>query len=87
MRNHVKEKLRAGRVAVGVWNLILNPQSAKVVASSGIDWVLIDTEHGPPSFETVDGLVQAVNGTGAVPLVRVVWNEINAIKQALDTGA
>lgn len=87
MRNHVKEKLRAGRAAVGVWNSILNPLSARVVASSGMDWILFDTEHGPPSFETVDGLVQAVNGTGAVPLVRVVWNDINAIKRALDTGA
>ncbi|MFQ6053878.1 MAG: HpcH/HpaI aldolase/citrate lyase family protein, partial [Candidatus Bathyarchaeia archaeon] len=65
----------------------LNLRVARTVAGSGIDWVLFDTEHGPPSFETVDGLVRAVCGVGAVPLVRVVWNDINAIKQALDTGA
>lgn len=87
MRNHVKEKLREGKVAVGVWMSILNARAARAVASSGMDWVLFDTEHGPPSFETVDGLVRAVSGAGAIPLVRVVWNDINAIKQALDTGA
>lgn len=87
MRNHVKEKLRAGRVAVGAWMSILNVRAAWAVASSGMDWVLFDTEHGPPSFETVDGLVRAVSDAGSIPLVRVVWNDINAIKQALDTGA
>lgn len=87
MRNHVKEKLRTGRVAVGAWMSILNARAARAVASSGMDWVLFDTEHGPPSFETVDGLVRAVSGAGSIPLVRVVWNDINAIKQALDTGA
>ena len=86
MRNHVKEKLRAGKVAVGAWMSILNPRAARAVAASGLDWVLFDTEHGPPTFETVDGLVRAVIGAGAIPLVRVVWNDINAIKQALDTG-
>ena len=87
MNNHVKEKLGSGKVTVGLWALILNPQSASIVASSGVDWILFDTEHGPPSFETVDVLVQSTAGRGAAPLVRVVWNDINAIKQALDTGA
>jgi 2-keto-3-deoxy-L-rhamnonate aldolase RhmA len=87
LRNFVKEKLRDGGIAVGAWMSILNPRAARAVASSGLDWVLFDTEHGPPSFETVDGLVRAVGGAGALPIVRVVWNDINAIKQALDTGA
>lgn len=87
MRNHVKEKLRAGKVAVGAWMSILNPRAARAVADSGMDWVLFDTEHGPPSIETVDGLVRAISGAEAIPLIRVVWNDINAIKRALDTGA
>jgi 4-hydroxy-2-oxoheptanedioate aldolase len=59
MNNHVKEKLSSGKVTVGLWALILNPQSASIVANSGVDWILFDTEHGPPSFETIDALVQA----------------------------
>lgn len=87
MRNHVKEKLGSGEVAVGVWMSILNLDVARTVASSGLDWMLFDTEHGPPSFETVDHLIGGIGGAGALPLVRVVWNDINAVKQALDTGA
>ncbi len=87
MRNRVKEKLRGGEAALGVWISILNPQAVRVVANSGVDWILFDTEHGPPSFETVDNLIRASAGSKAQPLVRVVWNDMNAIKLALDTGA
>jgi 2-keto-3-deoxy-L-rhamnonate aldolase RhmA len=87
LRNHVKVKLRKGGVALGAWMSIPNPTTARVVASSGLDWLLFDMEHGPPSIETVDGLVRGVMGAGALPLIRVVWNDMNAIKKALDTGA
>lgn len=87
MRNHVKQRLKEGKVAVGSWISILNEDVSRILAESGLDWILYDTEHGPPSFETVDRLVHSVSGLGALPLVRVVWNDINAIKQALDTGA
>ena len=82
----MKEKLRKGGVAMGAWMSILNQASDRIVAVSGLDWVLYDMEHGPPSFETVDRLVRGVMGAGALPLVRVVWNDMNAIKRALDTG-
>jgi len=55
---------------------ILNHGAARTVAASGLDWVLFDTEHGPPSVETVDGLVNAVSGVGALPIVRVVLNKL-----------
>ncbi len=87
MINKVKERLGKGEVAVGAWMSILNQDAVRTVAASDLDWVLFDTEHGPPSFETVDRLIRNMDGSGAVPLVRVVWNDINAIKQALDTGA
>lgn len=87
MRNQVKKKLIDGGVALGAWCSILDPVVAKAIAGTGLDWLLFDMEHGPPTFETVDRFVRAVGGDGALPLVRVVWNDINAIKRALDTGA
>jgi 4-hydroxy-2-oxoheptanedioate aldolase len=87
LRNFVKKKLRDGETAIGAWCSILNKDVARAVAGTGLDWVLFDMEHGPPSLETIDSLVNSVMGLGALPLVRVVWNDINAIKQALDTGA
>jgi 2-keto-3-deoxy-L-rhamnonate aldolase RhmA len=87
MRNHVKETLKKGEIALGAWVSVLNQKTARTVASSGLDWVLFDIEHGPACIETIDPLVQSVMGTKALPLIRVVWNDINAIKKALDTGA
>lgn len=87
MRNRIKEKVQSGGVALGAWISILNGDAVRAVAASGLDWVLIDMEHGSPSIETVDTLVRSAGCDCALPLVRVVWNDINAIKRALDTGA
>lgn len=37
MKNHVKERLKAGKVTVGSWMSVLNPSVAVTVAGSGID--------------------------------------------------
>ncbi len=38
-------------------------------------------------METLDRLVRAAGNESALPIARVVWNDVNAIKMALDTGA
>lgn len=87
MRNRVKEKLRRGETVIGAWLSILEPNAAYTATHSGLDWVIIDQEHGPASTETADALVQSIGGDGALPIIRVVWNDVNAVKRALDTGA
>jgi len=87
MRNKVKEKLSKGGTALGAWMGILNERTVAAVTNSDLDWVLIDCEHGPTTMETLDRLVRAAGREGALPIARVVWNDMNAIKMALDTGA
>jgi len=87
LRNELKWRLKRGDICLGAWIHILHPVSVRSLARSGVDWVLFDTEHGAASFETLDLLVREVCGSGATPLIRVVWNDMNAIKRALDTGA
>lgn len=87
MRNRVKELLVSGEPALGAWISILDGGAVRATANSGVDWILFDTEHGPPSIETVDGLIHGMGDAEALPFVRVVWNDVNAIKRALDTGA
>lgn len=79
--------LKEREVAIGAWISVLNPEAVRATADTGVDWILFDTEHGPPSIETVDRLIQGMKGAKAIPLVRVVWNDMNAIKRGLDTGA
>jgi len=87
LRNRLKRMLREGETALGVWMTTNSIEAAWTLANSGVDWILFDLEHGPCSIETVDRIIRYIRGCHAVPLIRVVWNDVNAIKRALDTGA
>jgi len=84
--NHVKSKLEAGKPALGVSISVMNPDLIRTISNSGFDWVLYDTEHGPWSIETVNDMIQRTSSLTASPIIRVVWNDMNVIKRALDTG-
>jgi len=86
LRNHVKAKLKAGKPALGISLSVMRPELIRTVSDSGFDWVLYDTEHGPWSIETVNDMIHRTSGSVASPIIRVVWNDMNAIKKALDTG-
>jgi len=86
LRNHVKAKLKAGKPALGISLSVMHPEVIRSVSDLGFDWVLYDTEHGPWSTETVNEMIQRTSGSVASPIIRVVWNDMNAIKKALDTG-
>lgn len=87
LRNYVKARLKAGKPALGVSLSVMNPELIRTISNSGFDWVLYDTEHGPWSIETVNDMIQSTSNSVASPIIRVVWNDMNAIKKALDTGA
>ncbi|MBU7004835.1 MAG: hypothetical protein HXS50_04660, partial [Theionarchaea archaeon] len=85
MKNNAKAKLGSGKPALGANLKVMHPDSIRQVANSGFDWVLYDLEHGPWSIETANDMIQQTSGSSASQIIRVVWNERNAIKQALDT--
>ncbi len=86
MRNHVKEKLKKKKPALGIIISVMHQKSIMDISDSGFDWVLYDTEHGPWGIQTVNDMIQTTSGSKASPVIRVVWNDMNAIKRALDTG-
>src|SRR2546426_9500447 len=51
-----------------------------------MDWLVIDAEHGPAGWETVEEIVRAMKGTDVTPLIRVPGNDAVFIKKALDRG-
>lgn len=87
LRNHAKARLKAGKAALGISLSVMRPETIRTISGSGFDWVFYDTEHGPWSIETVNDMIQRTCGSRASPIIRVVWNDMNAIKKALDTGA
>lgn len=85
--NVVKRELKAGRRTVGAWLSLGSSIAAEIMADAGFDWLLIDMEHGPGDYQTLLGQLQAMQGSAAVPLVRVQWNDPAVIKRVLDLGA
>jgi len=87
MRNRVKEMVREGRTAIGIWISIGNPDVTEILSRAGFDFFMFDLEHGPLSIETTQTLMMAMNGSETVPMIRVAFNDPVLIKRALDIGA
>jgi 4-hydroxy-2-oxoheptanedioate aldolase len=85
--NHFKRALLAGRQQLGLWVTLSNAYSAEIVAGSGFDWLLLDTEHSPNDVSTVLSQLQAIAPYPTMPVVRPAWNDTVLIKRYLDIGA
>lgn len=82
----IKHKLRSGQLSVGAWLRLGSPAISEIMARIGFDWLIIEGEHGAACLDNVQLIVQAMNGTETVPILRVPWNDKVTIKLALDIG-
>ncbi len=85
--NRVKALVQAGKPTIGVVITTPSLHAVEILAGKDFDWIWIDLEHSPIDLETLDGMIQAVQGTATVPIVRVAWNRHWLAKPALDLGA
>lgn len=85
--NVVKRKLKAGQPTVGAWLHLCSPIAAEIMGDAGFDWLLVDMEHGHGDYQTLLAQLQAMQGGGSAPLVRVQGNDPAVIKRVLDLGA
>ncbi|MDO4277753.1 MAG: aldolase/citrate lyase family protein [Lachnoclostridium edouardi] len=85
--NAGKHRLLKGEKLIGSWAQLCSPMSAEILARSGMDFLLIDLEHGPGDVMTLLSQLQAVSAYPVMPIVRAPWNDFVAIKKILDVGA
>jgi 4-hydroxy-2-oxoheptanedioate aldolase len=85
--NPFKRALAAGRPQIGLWCTLCSPISVEVVAGSGFDWLLLDTEHSPNELDMVLAQLQAAAAYPTHAVVRPPWNDMVTIKRLLDIGA
>lgn len=85
--NNLKRKIKDGETVIGTWNIIPSPSLVEAIGSSGIDFIVIDAEHGPVDMETAENLIRASEVSGMVPIIRTPGNESHMILRALDIGA
>ncbi len=85
--NPFKRALASGRQQIGLWVSLASAYSAEIVAGSGFDWVVIDTEHSPNEVDNTLLQLQAMSAYPVAPVVRPAWNDMVLIKRHLDIGA
>jgi len=85
--NKMKEKLLAGKPALGLSMMIPSIQLVEMAGQLGFDWVLLDCEHGSLNLETVETMIIAAEANGITPIVRPHKNEAELIGQYFDRGA
>jgi 4-hydroxy-2-oxoheptanedioate aldolase len=84
--NFLKEKLQAGQAVLGTWAVIPSEVTADVIAAAGLDFVIIDAEHGPIGFETAQRMAMACESRGVSPVMRVGGVIEAEVLRALDIG-
>ena len=92
--NLFKRALQAGQPQIGLWSTLPSPYVSELLAGSGFDWLLLDTEHTPTDVPQMVQQLQAVEAaqtrSGCTPtqtVVRPAWNDKVLIKRYLDIGA
>jgi len=82
------QKLREGKRVVGTMvRMIQNPAVAVVAHNAGLDFIMLDLEHGPYTMETVDDVFKVGRALGLGCFVRVPELAKGYVSRALDCGA
>jgi 4-hydroxy-2-oxoheptanedioate aldolase len=84
--NQFKRGMKAGKAQIGLWSSLSSHYSVEVIAGSGFDWLLLDTEHSPNDLENVVTQLQAASAYPTTAIVRPAWNDMVLIKRFLDVG-
>ncbi|MDG6996773.1 MAG: hypothetical protein JRN52_12695 [Nitrososphaerota archaeon] len=87
MKNAVKKKLYEGKISLGTWITIGNPDVPDLLKQLPFDWFVFDAEHSYFSIETVKNMQMALSDSQACPIVRVGMLDQLLIKRALDIGS
>ena len=83
----LRETLSSGQGAYGLWVTLESASVTEMAVALGLDWVVIDAEHGHLDWKDIVGHLRAVVRSDTVALVRVASLDRVLIKRALDLGA
>lgn len=72
---------------LGIFSKTIDSSFVEAAGYAGLDFVILDQEHGSISLETLHNHVRAAEISGITSIVRVKGVDANAIGSALDAGA
>lgn len=87
MQNRIRKAIQEKGCAVGTFMELATPAIVENLSSCGLDYILIDTEHGTYDLKDVSDLIRAADSKGISPVVRVSEPTHREIQHAADEGA
>ena len=78
------ELLRGTRALLGMFVGIPSPSLVEMCGHAGVDFVIVDNEHGPAGIESTEHMLRAARASGVIPVVRTLEADILRV---LDIGA
>jgi 2-keto-3-deoxy-L-rhamnonate aldolase RhmA len=85
--NTVKQKLAAGKQVVGGTVVIPDPDTYCAMANSGFDFLWIEMQHSPMTYQDVAHMIRSCKGAPAMPFIRIPDATEGDIQKAMDIGA
>ncbi|KAK3186200.1 hypothetical protein K4F52_004964 [Lecanicillium sp. MT-2017a] len=86
-RLRLLNKIRAGEFPLMTFVAIPSVRQAQIVASTGLDGIILDCEHGHIGDDSMHNSVAVTSALGVSPIIRIRGPAHDIIKRALDTGA
>lgn len=87
MQNTLKACIEKNGYCLGTYLGVANVPIIECLGYSGLDFVVIDTEHGPYDTQPMSDLIMAATRSNLVPIVRVGDVTHKEIQRAVDNGA
>lgn len=82
-----RKKLAADEAVFGLWITLESASISEMAVALGLDWIVIDAEHGHLDWKEILEHLRATVRSDTVALVRVAELNGGLIKRALDIGA
>ena len=81
-----RSRLVAREALYGAWSVIPSALSVRLLAATGLDYVVIDLQHGGATEADLPAMTSAIRVAGATPIARVRHAHTADIGRALDLG-
>lgn len=85
-RRSFQDLLRQG-YSLGTWSQVASAEMIDMIGAAGLDFTIVDCEHGAFGIETAENLFRACDANGLVPVVRAPSPDPGFVGRALDAGA
>jgi len=80
------DRVRRGDVVFGAWSVLAGALSARTLAVPGLDYVVIDLQHGEATEQDLPAMTAAISLAGVTPMARARHAHPADLGRALDLG-